>query len=343
MENGKSRFSKLSPLNGKDTEYFALKMLDFFSAMKNKEYRELLGLVIRNQSLTPLSFGDFLSYCKTRLNVDGYQYMNSLWGLVTRLVDKGYLIFSGTSTGSPPLSNCYYFTKEFTNAQKEGLFVLCEALGEEYIHYIFEPYIVRIEGVNKNRKSGTGSGVLIKKNIILTCKHNVDDLKEIKYFLGEEELIAEEIFRHEYDDIAVILIKGIKNDKHYYPYFGYPFILNEIVSMGYPPISNASAAPMISQTGEINAITRNWKNSELLVISSIVRPGNSGGPVVSKYGYIAGIVIQSANSAEMYSSDKELIVESNSHPFYTAISSKVIYEFITAVLPDYRFIFEDYN
>lgn len=113
--------------------------------------------------------------------------------------------------------------------------------------------------------------------------------------------------------------------------------------MGYPPLRGMREAPLIAQKGEINAISKDWNNSDCITISSIVRPGNSGGPVISKRGYIVGIVTQSANAADELSADKEHIKENQSIPFYNAISSTSIVDIIRELDDTIPILFENYQ
>ena len=102
-------------------------------------------------------------------------------------------------------------------------------------------------------------------------------------------------------------------------------------------------AVLISQTGEINAIARDWYNCECITISSIVRPGNSGGPVISKNGYIVGIVTQAANSTSGFSADSKENVMDNLSPFYNAISSNEVYKIVKELDDGIDVVFEDYQ
>lgn len=343
------RFSLLGPLSLKDMELVTWLMLDFFGSLSNKKMREFLGKEVYPKKTVPLSFGDFLSYYKKEHSVDAHRYTQSFHSLIRKLLDHGFLVNAGSSTGSPPYNQCYYSDREFTEAQKKGLFVFSEALGPNFIRYKYEKYIVRIEGALKSNNliHGTGTGILIQKDIILTCKHNIDDLDEKHFFLGEKELSVKEYISHESKDISLVILEENITDIEVFPYFGYPFEMDNIVTLGYPPVQTSTdeCPVMVSQKGEINGITHNWNSSKILVISSMVRPGNSGGPVVSNYGYIVGLVIQSVNPSTSYTSniDTNSKLKQVNNPFYIAISSVDIFKFINLVIPNNKVVFEDYN
>jgi S1-C subfamily serine protease len=113
--------------------------------------------------------------------------------------------------------------------------------------------------------------------------------------------------------------------------------------MGYPPLRGMREAPLISQKGEINALSKDWGNCDCITISSTVRPGNSGGPVISHNGYIVGIVTQYANSADAVSADKDGFKDNHSIPFYNAIASTGIVQILSELDNSIPILFENYQ
>ncbi len=339
----KNRYSILRPLTIEEQEIFAINTCNFFSPLNYRKNCELLKIKLDEKSIKPLSFGSLLKYLKIKTNLDPYKYMRHLDVLIKKFIDKGFFVNAGnTFKGSPPMNHCYYAQFELTNLQSKSLYWLGDVLGEEYLMKKYEPFIVRFEGEYKNGNSGTGSGILINKNTILTCRHNITDLVKYRCFIGDSEL---QIDNHSYHDKHDIGIVKTLNDLNYgsFPYFGEPYVLDTTLTMGYPPLRGMREAPLISQKGEINALSRDWNNCSCITISSTVRPGNSGGPVISKKGYIVGIVTQYANSATQVSVDKENFIDNKSIPFYNAIASTDIIKILTELDTSIEIAFEDYQ
>lgn len=282
-------------------------------------------------------------YSDKTTDIDPHRYMMNLKAVIKKLTAAFYLEEVGKSIKEAPLFNqCYYSIIEMTNAQKSNAFCLAKALGFQYLRFKYKPYIVRIEGKYPSGESGTGSGVLFGENTILTCGHNIDDLKEISCWIGESELkISEVISRGKYDIGIIKLAQGL--DYKVYPYFGAAYVLDETLTLGYPPLNGMSEAPLIAQSGEINAISKDWYDYDCITISSITRPGNSGGPVVSKNGCIVGIVTQKANFANYVSVDKNYFCEKETQPFYNAIATNEIIRIVSEMDESIEIVYEDYQ
>lgn len=340
MEN---RNSILRPLTLAELELFAIQLCNFFSPMRYRENCTLLGIKTDENIIKPLSFGDFLRYLNITNSINSYLYIHHLNVLIQRFLNCGFLIKTGDSIhGSPPMNHSYYAQLELTKVQSKNLLWLGSILGEEYLMWKYKPFIVRFEGEYKNGNSGTGSGILINKNTILTCRHNLTDLVKYNCFIGETELEKAEHKYHEKHDLGIVKLKNDINSPAF-PYFGHPFVLDNTLTMGYPPLRGMREAPLISQKGEINALSKDWCNCDCITISSIVRPGNSGGPVISHKGYIVGIVTQYANSADAVSADKGDFKDNHSMPFYNAIASISIIQILAELDNTIPIIFENYQ
>lgn len=339
----KDRYSILRPLTIDEQEYFAISICNFFSPTHYKKNCEKLGIEPDPKSIRPFSFGDLLRFLKKESPLDPHAYNHHLVRMIRKFVNDAILVDAGHSfKGSTPYTNCYYTHLEMTDKQKLNNFWLGNILGEEFIMEKFRSYIVRFEGEYSDGISGTGSGILINENTILTCRHNLIDLASYKCLIGDKEL---EISKHEYHekhDIGIVQLKSPEK-RNTFPYFGFPYELDNTLTMGYPPLRGMREAPLITQKGEINAKSKDWNNCDCITISSTVRPGNSGGPVISQNGYIVGIVTQYANSANSVSADKSGFRDGNSIPFYNAIASTDIIQIINELDNSIPIHFEDYK
>ncbi len=332
------------PLTNDELEEISYNLLWFFAP---QNYNSVCRLLRRNPGTAtiPFSYGDFIDYLEENspFGENAINYIFHISGIIGNLVHKGALNLVGfDAVGSPPLNHKYYTYIKLTKVQATNRLWLSKYLGENYLMNKLKNHVVRFEGINSNSESGTGSGVLINQCTILTCKHNITDLKEFKCYLGEEELEIKGTSVHEKHDIGIVKLSKIV-DFEYFPYFGSPFELDNVITMGYPPLRGMREAALITQKGEINALCTDWGGCESITISSTVRPGNSGGPVISANGYIVGIVTQFANSASSVSVDKSEFNDNKAIPFYNAISSIGIKNNIKEIDDSFEIIFEDYK
>lgn len=125
-----------------------------------------------------------------------------------------------------------------------------------------------------------------------------------------------------------------------FPSFNSVSILDEVLIMGYPPIPCTGDAYLLTQKGEVNSIVYDYLNKvENIVVSSITRPGNSGGPVISRGGYLVGMVTHFTEIKT--STDKK--EEATDFPFYMAMSGKELYNGIKEIDSDLAICYEDYQ
>lgn len=337
------RYSILRPLTVDEQESLALLMCKFFSPLNYRNNCKVIGVEADKSVIRPLSFGDLMKYAKIVSGIDTYQYISHLVKMMQKFVNNSLFIYTeNTHKGTPPMNQCYYAMYELTKVQKINHLWLGKALGEEFLMEKYKSLIVRFEGEHRNGHSGTGSGILINESTILTCKHNLTDLTEYKCYIGDSEIKTAKHMFHDIHDIGIVKLEKETN-LQIVPFFGPPYVLDNTLTMGYPPLRGMRDAALISQKGEINAISKDWQNCECITISSAVRPGNSGGPVISNSGYIVGIVTQYANSASTVSASKEDFKDDHSIPFYNAIASNEIVKILTQLDSSIPILYEDYQ
>ena len=140
------------------------------------------------------------------------------------------------------------------------------------------PFTAMIVVCDKKGDDHIGSGVLISANHILTCSHVVDNVKVKGTIVNNKEYTIKNIYKSESKDVAIIEILDCSLNPENDVIFSDGQVLEPILTFGYPPISNIRETPLIVQKGEINAISTNYFGNKCLIYSTIVRPGNSGGP-----------------------------------------------------------------
>lgn len=153
--------------------------------------------------------------------------------------------------------------------------------------------------------SGTGTGFLISKdNWIVTNAHVVEDCSYVEVSsLGK----ATDIQIDKQNDLAVLRLTSLKPDILPLKLRNMPPRLGEdVAALGYPLAQILSDGIKITM-GNINSLIGLENDTRYLQISTPIQPGNSGGPLVDRSGYLLGI-----NSARL--NDNYAIKHSGSIP-----------------------------
>ncbi|MBR5313175.1 MAG: trypsin-like peptidase domain-containing protein [Clostridia bacterium] len=338
----------LRPLTENELGLLTNQLLDFFNPMRNKEIRDFLSLPVNVKTMQPLSLFDFLNYLdKKSIIPNPFGYMHHIISLSHKLASEGILIPAGNSGTAPGLSLCYYCFNIRTSLQEKSDFWLASIIGERYLRMLVCDFIVRIEGEDISGELHTGSGVLIASDTILTCAHNINDMKITSCWIGDTRLTIHKEIAHDRYDVGIIKVSPVYEDRDY-PYLGSPQILDKTLTLGYPPLRGLREPSLLAQSGEINAIGSEMiTGCECITISSITRPGNSGGPVFSLQGFIVGIVISSTHLVESFSAqddENNNVKENHSEsPFYLAVSSNELIKIVKEMDPALTVNFEDFH
>ena len=74
-------------------------------------------------------------------------------------------------------------------------------------------------------------------------------------------------------------------------------VLSRTITLGYPRIATTDAPYLLAHGGELNAVVSNYHGEKRLIISNVVAPGNSGGPVLDEAGLCVGMVVNAFETA----------------------------------------------
>lgn len=81
---------------------------------------------------------------------------------------------------------------------------------------------------------------------------------------------------------------------HLDDWLGDELVLSKVLVMGYPPIPFSQQAVLLASEGEVNAVIDKYIGRHPhFVISCPARGGFSGGPVLSEYGFLLGVLTES--------------------------------------------------
>lgn len=187
--------------------------------------------------------------------------------------------------------------------------------------------------VRKGNDNYTGTGFLVtnhgegKKFVIVTAKHNVDPADGISFvgFGAAEDVtytqLADNWVLHPTLDMALMPVACSKEAIPIYP-VGTATALSRTITLGYPRIATTDAPYLLAHGGEINAVVSSYYGEQRLIISNVVAPGNSGGPVLDEAGLCVGMVVSAF----------ETIHEGGVSVANAAILSGSILKFITPYL-----------
>lgn len=180
--------------------------------------------------------------------------------------------------------------------------------GFVYTRDYFMNSVLPIEETKDDGNHDIGTAFYIGNNCFVTAAHCVKDCAYFKLLNSDgHPIVLKEIWFAKGDemskcDIAVLLVDGELG----IPAFDLsePAILDEVLIMGYPPVSGFNAI-QTSETATVGAYM-NQKSStgqvvgsdtpyilpmEFFLINARVKGGSSGGPVINNTGQVIGVVV----------------------------------------------------
>lgn len=296
MSQTSSRYQKLEPLTINQRIYIAIAALRFFSPMSYKKNSEIIGTKVEEGMTRPFSGMDFIKFLKDpsqfpqNLLHEPDRHLQRIDELLRSLAHAGLLTDLGVGR-SPLLGNHYYALYEATKIEKTGALMLARALGPAFLHWAYQPGTYQITGVTTDGDQHAGTGIAIAPRWLMTCAHVVQDMKvnEKQSQSGREFTIVRQI-PHQKVDVALI---EVDRDLHIVQGLNFrdPHITERVYTFGYPRVPLSINPTLVIQGGEISAEqVTSFFNEELFLFSAIARPGNSGGPILSEYGHVVGIV-----------------------------------------------------
>ncbi len=196
--------------------------------------------------------------------------------------------------------------------------------GWNFIINKYSDSVMKIEHQDKNGDLSIGTGFYFAagnekfvKAMIITNKHVVENANRIKLYNKEDETIPfTSIITDKKRDLAFIILEK-QIDKPIFNFNPEIEVLSEIITIGFPSIPMTKEAYQIYHRGEINSIIKDYKDSELFLFSAKTSSGNSGSPIIDKYGMVTGIVTE-----ELF--EKSQFYEKGKLPYYAGIPSKEI-------------------
>ena len=248
--------------------------------------------------------GDFL-------NKNYYYRYNKeeLFILCQKLEFLGYLI-PYFNPQDPPLVKRYYGSHFIEEDASYGVYDF-EVHGFPLIHKRFSESVIAITPTKiEQEECRIGSAFLMRDNYIITARHCIAEMKKVQFSgldTSKSAIINIWIPNDNRMDLAVVKFQNnpFPNAKQFEIQNGH--ILDEIMTMGYPPvptfdqilmaetakITSEIVVPLKATTGEIIANEKSYLTQQIyLLISARIKGGNSGGPVIGRHGRVVGVVTE---------------------------------------------------
>ena len=343
-----------TPITYRETEQLIkLILVDFTLPKAAKIKKELHNLSDEQACTIGLSVQDFLDY-ETKINSLGKNAFSYLWH-INRLLQKmvmNSMINAVPTLGCLPILGDKYVSFNMSTSADDWKKITsyAEYLGLDYIRERISPFTSFIEVEDGNGDKHIGSGVLISTNHILTCSHVIDKMRIKEVYVNGTPHTVKRTYLSKKIDIALIEIIDCTLNPKNDIIFGEGHIFESIITLGYPPISKIRETSLIIQKGEINSISTNYQGYKCLIYSSIVRPGNSGGPIFSEKGYFVGMVTEHLERKTFENTiiiDKDMTIDKQIQslcdqinnipqvvPFYAGLTAKEILEEIKTLKPE---------
>ena len=273
-------------------------LIDFFSAQKNGEHAKELGKTVTGTTLCQLTIGDFIEWVAARKSFDEIKNkQDQLFKLAERLEKSAVL----TSMGGVYVGKQYLHIPVRTKQQHRTHTCWISAkLGNNHLYEAIKNNVVAVIGVDEKGDPSMGSGILLSSNAILTCEHVISDMKvtHVEDYNGGIFHIESE---HVCDSIDVGILFTKERLSNFNPIvFKNPVVLDDVITVGYPPVPMAASNFQVVQKGEVvTSQLTTYDNREVFLFSAVARPGNSGGPVIALDGTFCGIVTRELSKADV--------------------------------------------
>ncbi|MGH3445151.1 MAG: MarP family serine protease [Nocardioidaceae bacterium] len=184
--------------------------------------------------------------------------------------------------------------------------------------------VVKVRGENSCNRGVEGSGFLYAPNRVMTNAHVVAGVTHPSVLVGNNEVRATVVYYNPDVDVAVLAVQGVHRP---YLHFDDSGKSGEGAAvLGYPqdgPYDIESARIRDSQQLRSPDIYGNGAVvRDVYSIRALVRPGNSGGPLVSKAGEVLGVVFAASVT--------------NQHTGYTLTAHQVAHGAAAGLTSDHR-------
>jgi S1-C subfamily serine protease len=190
-----------------------------------------------------------------------------------------------------------------------------------YLYRSYKPAMVRITIRTANGDLSNGAAFHIGDGWLVTAAHviNSGEIEELVSERYSKQLTIEKIIFHSDERVDLAILKTdlelthyltkativnspdgfiqtdhIEIGSHLDDWIGDELVLSKVLLMGYPPIPFSNRPVLLAAEGEVNAVVDKYNGPHPhFIISCMGRGGYSGGPVLSEYGFLLGVLTES--------------------------------------------------
>jgi S1-C subfamily serine protease len=152
--------------------------------------------------------------------------------------------------------------------------------------------VYKIRGENSCQRGVEGSGFLYAPGHVMTNAHVVAGVRKPTVEAGEREIPATVVYYNPEIDVAVLAVDGLQGHRLKFAYDGHP--REPAAVLGFPQDGPYNVQPArIRGEQRLRSPDIYGKGTVVRKVYSlrgVVRPGNSGGPLVSSAGRVLGII-----------------------------------------------------
>jgi len=299
---------------------FPVKILEFLHIHMNEQIRN-----IGDPNLIDYpTISDYYDSIPENL-VDEYNgvYISALLKTFQLMINEGILTPLKAGIG---FEEKYRYNEFNTLDAKYGTYDF-KVLGFPYIHDTFDDAVrpVLLDEHNLARDPDIGSGFVINANrnfdsnfYFITARHCLPFGSRINvpaFLPPKKPCVPENIWMPQNENIDIAIIKfdmreGIPGREHNF-WISQPNMLDEVLTMGYPPIPGFIDAIQVAEVARISGVLKSTHGrivgegkyypgglEDHFLVSARVKGGNSGGPVINKEGQVVGMIIELPQEAE---------------------------------------------
>lgn len=258
-----------------------------------------LNSISPDKRVTPKSLNDFLKAFPSFP-----RNLISLHAIINKLEHEGLLKKVSSISNDPITGDRYYSTiKLGSDLEDYGTFNFL-SLGFQEIYSHFKPSILPIEVKREHLPPDIGTFFICQPSILITARHCLpkDSLIILPNWKSISQLMNAIILPND-DRIDLAFMVFLSNPYPNSPClrFGTGLVLDEVITIGYPPFKGFDsvqiadigkiAGQLKGTTGNLVGLENSYLDSQdYFLLSSKVKGGNSGGPVIDRLGLVVGLV-----------------------------------------------------
>jgi serine protease Do len=163
----------------------------------------------------------------------------------------------------------------------------------------------------------------LEAGYLVTNDHVVEGCSQIDVMpAGGRENSAEVLARDKLNDLAIL--KTSANSAIVPALRAQARVGESVFAFGFPLTGILSTSGNFT-TGTVTALSGPADDSRLVQISAPVQPGNSGGPLIDKYGNVVGVIVSKLNALNIAAATHDIPQNVN-----FAIKSSIVLNFLNA-------------